>query len=151
MGSLWTVTLRWSLAKPLPSAANLREHWTVRHARTQEQRKAASLQLKTQGREWLAHAKRILGNERMRVGCILTRVAPRQLDSDNLQSAFKAIRDEVAAQVGIDDGSPRWTWEYHQRKGPPAVEAWLEVLPPESSVAAGNGPNSHEVDSEVSR
>ena len=131
MGSLWTVTLRWDLSKPLPSAANLREHWTVRHSRTQGQRKMVALHMKTQGREWLAHARRILGNERMRVGCILTRVAPRQLDSDNLQAAFKAIRDEVAAQVGIDDGSDRWHWEYHQRKGAPGVEVVLQILQPE--------------------
>lgn len=131
MGSLWTVTLRWDLQKPLPSAANLREHWAVKAKRVEAQRKMTALRLKTQGLEWLAHAKRILGNERMRVGCILTRVAPRQLDDDNLQSAFKALRDEVAAQVGIDDGSDRWHWEYHQRKGAPGVEVVLQILQPE--------------------
>lgn len=131
MGSLWTVTLRWSLSKPLPSAANLREHWAAKAKRVGRQRTAVKWAFVAQGREWLGHAKRILGNERMRVGCILTRVAPRQLDSDNLQSAFKAVRDEVAAQVGIDDGSDRWHWEYHQRKGAPGVEVVLQILQPE--------------------
>jgi hypothetical protein len=41
----------------------------------------------------------------------------RPFDSDNLQSAFKAVRDGIAMYLGIDDGSDRLTWRYGQEKG----------------------------------
>jgi hypothetical protein len=48
----------------------------------------------------------------------LTRVAPRQLDAeDNLTAALKAVRDEVAAQLGVDDRDARVTWRYGQERG----------------------------------
>jgi hypothetical protein len=49
----------------------------------------------------------------------LTRVAPRPLDTDNLSSAFKAIRDGVADALTVDDGDPRLAWVYQQRRGQP--------------------------------
>lgn len=48
---------------------------------------------------------------------VLTRIAPRKLDDDNLASAFKYIRDQIAEMVGVDDGSPVYTWVYLQRTG----------------------------------
>ena len=48
---------------------------------------------------------------------VLTRVAPRALDGDNLQSGFKAVRDGVADWLGVDDGSRLVEWEYRQRAG----------------------------------
>lgn len=56
----------------------------------------------------------------------LTRVGARKLDDDNLASAFKYIRDEVARIIGIDDGSPLYTWQYLQRIGEYEVE--IEVV-----------------------
>jgi hypothetical protein len=48
----------------------------------------------------------------------LIRVGSRRLDSDNLQSAFKAIRDAVASWLGVDDGDyARVRWSYSQRPG----------------------------------
>ncbi|MDB5297798.1 MAG: Bcep22 hypothetical protein [Phycisphaerales bacterium] len=44
----------------------------------------------------------------------LTRIGPRELDGDNLQGAFKAVRDMVALELGVDDADPRVTWEYAQ-------------------------------------
>lgn len=38
----------------------------------------------------------------------------RLLDDDNLTASLKPIRDEVAAQLGIDDGDPRVRWECGQ-------------------------------------
>lgn len=49
----------------------------------------------------------------------LTRIGPRLLDSDNLQGAFKAVRDEVAAAIGQDDGNPSYEWAYKQVRGKP--------------------------------
>lgn len=49
---------------------------------------------------------------------LMTRIAPRALDQgDNLNSAFKAIRDEIAAWLGIDDADPLVSWRYSQRRG----------------------------------
>lgn len=38
------------------------------------------------------------------------------LDSDNLSGAFKSVRDEVAAFLGVDDRSDRLHWRYVQCK-----------------------------------
>jgi hypothetical protein len=48
---------------------------------------------------------------------LLTRYARRRgrlLDDDNLQGALKAIRDEVARLLGVDDADPRVSWAYAQ-------------------------------------
>lgn len=64
-----------------------------------------------------------------------TRVAPGTLDDDNLVSAFKACRDEVAALMGRDDKPGSGVhWRYAQRKGPPrtyAIEIEVRRLTPE--------------------
>jgi predicted Fe-S protein YdhL (DUF1289 family) len=48
----------------------------------------------------------------------IARIGVRDLDDDNLAHACKAIRDEIAAWLGCDDG-PRApvTWRYEQRRG----------------------------------
>lgn len=48
----------------------------------------------------------------------ITRHGVRDLDDDNLAHACKAIRDEIAAWLGCDDGpkAPA-TWRYAQRRG----------------------------------
>src|SRR5205807_1700760 len=45
----------------------------------------------------------------------------RRMDSDNLAGAFKAVRDEIADNVGTDDGSAFFEWRYEQRTGEPGV------------------------------
>jgi hypothetical protein len=48
----------------------------------------------------------------------LTRIAPRELDGDNLQGGFKSVRDGIADWLGVkDDSDPRITWRYAQAKG----------------------------------
>ena len=50
---------------------------------------------------------------------VLSRLAPRShLDTDNLAGALKAVRDEVARWLGVDDGSPAVRWECEQRDWP---------------------------------
>lgn len=124
----WEVTMTWALPKPLPSGANLREHWATKARRVKCQRMVAALHCRTQGaaffREWAV----MRANEALRLECTLTRVAPRRLDDDNLAHAFKAIRDEVALSAGIDDGSPRWVWRYGQESGDAAVRVRLVVM-----------------------
>lgn len=47
----------------------------------------------------------------------LTRIGPKKLDDDNLETAFKYVRDQIAHLVGVDDGSPLYTWGYRQKIG----------------------------------
>lgn len=95
------------------SVANLREHWSVRAKRAKEHRLAA-----------LAVAPHPLP-------CTVTlvRIGPRALDSDNLQSGFKALRDGIADRLGVKDNDPRITWRYDQERGKPrqyAVRVTIE-------------------------
>lgn len=87
------------------SVANRREHWSKRHKRAQAHKKAALMVPKAS----------------LPCQVTLTRVAPKAggwMDSDNLQTAFKALRDGIAARLGVDDADDRVTWVYRQQAGP---------------------------------
>lgn len=59
---------------------------------------------------------------------LLVRIAPRRLDSDNLVSAFKAVRDGIAKAWRVDDSEAGpVVWLYAQAKGPYGVR--VEVYP----------------------
>jgi len=88
----------------LPSCANLREHWTAKARRVKAQRTAVRVYIGGKPRPPLP------------VVVTLTRIAPRALDDDNLASAFKACRDEVATWLGFADNNPGIVWQYAQRK-----------------------------------
>lgn len=108
------------------SSLNARMHWRVRARQVKAERMATRLVV------------RLTGRDRIAVACLgatitLVRVGPRKLDSDNVQGALKAIRDEVAAQLGIDDGDERLTWLYSQERGAYAVRV---VIEPRGAVAA---------------
>jgi hypothetical protein len=124
----WEIDLEIPLSKPLPSANNLREHWAVKANRVKASRLRTAAYLRTKGAAFLREWRVMSGNEALRLACTLTRIAPRELDDDNLQGAFKGIRDQVAEECGIDDGSKRWDWRYAQAKGAPAIRIRLEVL-----------------------
>ena len=57
----------------------------------------------------------------------IIRLGPRRLDDDNLASSCKYVRDQIAAEIGVDDGSPLYTWRYEQRTGKYSVE--VEITP----------------------
>lgn len=112
----------------LVSAANIREAWQKKASRTQDHRAMASFQLKRP-----LHSAR-LTNELYNpvldvpgVQVILTRVAPRKLDDDNLAYAFKAIRDGVADALGCKDNDPRVVWTYRQLARESAYGILIEV------------------------
>ncbi len=86
---------------------NVREHYMVRARRVKREREATAWMLKSQASPMLP------------CKVTITRVAPsRGLDSDNLQGALKAIRDEIACWLGVDDGkSDTVRYDYAQARG----------------------------------
>jgi crossover junction endodeoxyribonuclease RusA len=116
------------------SEANVRGHWGKRARRAKRQREAARL---------LVRAARIAIPKSGPVAITLTRIALRALDSDNLASGFKAVRDGVADALGVDDGSARIEWRYAQERGKPgeyAVKVQIhlpDVIPQQKGKNAG--------------
>jgi hypothetical protein len=104
-----------------PSTANLREHWAAKAKRTKSQRRAVFLKCPP----WPGPALLVVH---------IVRVGPRLLDSDNLQTAMKGIRDSVAARLGIDDGSRLVRWTYDQTHGDkPSVRVFIATDRPRDS------------------
>lgn len=95
----------------IPSVANLREHWAARAKRAKLQRNAVLVAEIAAGRPIAALVRSAPYVAEWIV--TLTRHG-RRLDDDNLASAFKSIRDEVAKLLGLDDGSSRVAWVYKQ-------------------------------------
>jgi hypothetical protein len=90
---------------------NRRDHWTVRRSRFDRQAAAV-----------FACWPRKNGSVVVpMMPCVvtLTRIGPRELDSDNLAGGFKAVRDQVAICLGVDDGDERVRWVYRQERGRP--------------------------------
>ena len=81
------------------SESNTHEHWSDRAKRAKDQRRIVAA---------------CIGAALPRVVITLTRVAPRRMDSDNLEMALKAVRDGVADALGMDDGNRRILWQYAQ-------------------------------------
>ena len=112
--------VRFELPLRLASVANLREHWASKAKRARAHRMALAA-------AWRS-AKARGATCTLPALVRLTRVAPRALDDDNLQAAFKALRDQVAAELGVDDRSPLVVWRYAQERGKPRQHAvWVEV------------------------
>lgn len=50
----------------------------------------------------------------------IARIAPRELDDDNLRGSAKSVRDGIADALGLaSDRDKRLTWTYSQEKGKP--------------------------------
>lgn len=102
------------IAVPLRTSRglNAREHHHARARRVKAEREAVA---------WM-----LAGKPKPETPCVvsLTRIAPSKgLDDDNLAGALKAVRDQIAEWLGVDDGlSEVVRYTYHQRKGPWGVE-----------------------------
>jgi hypothetical protein len=97
----------------LVSLLNTREHWAQRAKRASMQRGLArnyAVQKLKASPLW----------DQVANGCALTvtiiRIAPRELDDDNLAGSAKHVRDGIADALGIDDGDKRIQWRYEQAK-----------------------------------
>ncbi len=110
--------------------------WQARARRVKQERQRVATAL------WLACRERFAlpgdpGPFRRRVGpgpwlCILTRCSPspKGLDTDNLSGGLKAVRDELADWLGVDDGDgARVRWRYEQRRAPWGLEVRIEARP----------------------
>lgn len=89
------------------SELNRRDHWAEKHRRSKQQRELTTLLLRSAKVDKKALCAPFV--------VTLTRIAPGTIkDSDNLASSTKAVRDAVAAFLGVDDadvtgnGSVRW-------------------------------------------
>lgn len=107
------------------SEANSTEHWTKKSKRHKEQAFFVRM-------AYLQHVGQVI----LPVKITMTRCATRELDSDNLQMAFKWIRDELSDLVcsdrivsttqsktgrtvevrGRNDSDARISWDYKQQK-----------------------------------
>ena len=88
------------------SEPNERGHWGKRHGRSANQRDVLSWELLA-----VQAAMRLLG---LPVTVKLTRINGKELDDDNLRGAMKAVRDEIAKSLGVNDRDPAVKWLYAQ-------------------------------------
>lgn len=89
---------RCSIRFPLriKSEMNLREHWAARHKRFKNQAMTTCLYLRSS-----ANLLRLVP---LPLTVKLCRFGPRMLDDDNLAGGFKAVRDEIAKFLRVNDG-----------------------------------------------
>jgi hypothetical protein len=96
------------------SESNQREHWSVKHRRTKMQRSTVFY--------WLRHWLGVRCPVTLPMTITITRVAPRALDSGNLENAMKSIQDGIAdylsgTYLGGQDRQQGLIWRYAQRRG----------------------------------
>ena len=104
------------------SESNRREHWGPRHERARLQRGAARLLTRCNCAD--------IG---VPIIVQMARVAPRELDDDNLRGALKAIRDGIADAFGVKDNDPRIEWRYAQQRGKPKAYAVHVTITPKAA------------------
>lgn len=102
---------------------NAREHYMARSTRVKRERTQVTAFMRNQLR---CMSRRCASVVSLPALVTLTRVGPREVDSDNLVGACKGIRDGVAAFLGVDDGSDWVTWVYAQERGEWAVRVRIE-------------------------
>jgi hypothetical protein len=88
------------------SENNRREHWAPKAERASLHRGTARLLVRS-----------YCADVGLPVVVQMARVAPRELDDDNLRGALKAIRDGNADAFGVKDNDPRIEWRYAQERG----------------------------------
>lgn len=106
------------------SEMNLREHWVRRAKRAKQQREITTLYLSRCGqtvRRELMESPRLLVR--------FTRISGKRMDTDNLCTAFKHVRDAVAKWLRRDDGPGsgiEWELPPQQENGHPGIR--IEII-----------------------
>lgn len=123
----------------LPSLANISfGHWAKKAKVVKQQRDVVTLALWLRAPEFVQVTRNgVWVPAGSRVVVMLVRCAPRKLDSDNLQGAFKHVRDSVAVFLGVDDGREDLVrFEYAQEKAKqPLVRISFRVETDEQAVS----------------
>lgn len=105
--------MKFSIPIRVRSSQNLREHFMAKAKRVKAERRAVA-------QCWMvAYSILKLREERLPelpLVVSLTRVGPKLWDSDNNVSGMKGVRDQIAEQLGVDDGDQRIKWIYGQRQ-----------------------------------
>lgn len=90
----------------IPSMANARLHWAAKSREVKRQRDITAVMFRASVRK----------KPCLPCTITLTRRGPRKMDDDNLVSSFKAVRDQLAKEMGVDDGSNSIQWKYSAEK-----------------------------------
>jgi hypothetical protein len=112
-------TIRFTIPIRTGGGLNARMHWAQRSRIVQLERKATALSF-----PWWAKSTR------PPVDVLLVRVGPgtRPMDDDNLRGSLKGVRDEIAKQLGVDDGQRSLIrFDYGQERGVWSVR--VEIRP----------------------
>lgn len=118
---IWHGGVSMELPIKVVSEANQYEHWREKHKRKKHQQFILNSWLNLAGCD-------LPKQKRAKVKFTKLNWGGRKLDTDNLAGAFKHVQDTMAKLMGIDDGDPRVTWQYAQRKSDKAgVEIEVEV------------------------
>ena len=104
------------------SESNRREHWARKAGRVSLHRGTARL-----------FARSYCADIGVPIIVQMARVAPRELDDDNLRGALKAIRDGIADAFGVKDNDPRIEWRYAQQRGKPKAYAVHVTITPKAA------------------
>lgn len=100
------ITLRFDIETVSEANRAGHEHWRRRQKRAKAQRHAFRYLWKQQSPPKVTLPTTVT----------FIRYATRRLDhGDNLPMAFKHVRDELAAIIGIDDSDERIEWRHEQR------------------------------------
>ena len=98
------------------NALNTREHWAARHRRNVKESKMIALACRAPPLAEILAAYRSVPPGPVVVE--LVRIGKRRMDDDGAIASLKAVRDALAAALGVDDGSRLIRWQYAQELGP---------------------------------
>ncbi len=115
----------------LPSVSNVWEHWRSRSTRNKAQRAAVKAAWRCHSKREERHVLECWQHEGLPLVVTLTRIAPRPIRDtfENLPMCFKAVVDQVAEELGVDDSTLDIA-KPKQERGPYAVR--IEIKPAEN-------------------
>lgn len=116
--------LEFTMPLRLARGGNNREHHFARHRRVKKERAFVGLVFRA---VW--HRTPVANRPELPVDVHLVRVSPgtRPMDDDGVVAALKSVRDQVAEELGVDDGSRALVrFTYTGERGPWGVRVVVE-------------------------